>query len=85
MKIIVDGKKYEKEELDLIDSINNTSDEFIYYSQILYKDPKGKYILETTWQLNPEWCKNTEFTEKDLLPQEEFRAITREEAEAFLE
>ena len=85
MEITVDGKKYKKEDLDLIDSINNTSDEFIYYNQSLYKDPKGKYILETTWQLNPKWCKNTDFTEQDLLPQEEFRAITPEEAEAFLE
>ena len=85
MEIIVDGKKYKKDELDLIDSINNTSDEFIFYCQSLYKAANGKYILKTTWQLNPEWCKNTDFTEMDMLPQEEFRVVTDEEAYAFVE
>lgn len=85
MEIIVDGKKYKKGELDLIDSISNMSDEFIFYCQSLYRSADGKNILKTTWQLNPRWCKNTDFTEQDLLPQEEFRVVTDEEAEAFLE
>ena len=85
MEIIVDGNKYKKQELALIDSISNASDEFIFYCQNLYKANDGKYILKTTWQLNPKWCKNTEFTDQDLLPQEDVRVVTDEEADAFVE
>lgn len=88
MIITIDGREYEKESLEFIDSIDRFSwQEFIYFTEILYKTEDGEYILETMWQLNPEWHKDEIecgiLTEDDLKEKDEYRLMSFEEADAW--
>ena len=58
MKITIDEKIYETDNLEIVDSIDKFSwQEFLYFTETLFKTEEGEYILETSWQLNPEWAK----------------------------
>ena len=90
MIITINGREYEKESLEFIDSIDRFSwQEFIYFTEILYKTEDGEYILETMWQLNPEWHKGEVesgvLTEEDLEEKDEYRLMSFEEADAWLD
>ena len=90
MIITINGREFEKESLEFIDSIDRFSwQEFIYFTEILYKTEDGEYILETMWQLNPEWHKdeveNGVLTEEDLKEKDEYRLMSFEEADAWLD
>ena len=90
MIIRIDSVNYEKNTLEIIDSVNNFSqDEFIYITETLYKAKNGKYILEAQWQLNPEWNKDSiksgVLTADDLLPLETYRILSDEEATEWLD
>ena len=90
MIITTNGREYEKESLEFIDSIDRFSwQEFIYFTEILYKTEDGEYILETMWKLNPEWRKdeveNGVLTEEDLKEKDEYRLMSFEEADAWLD
>ena len=90
MIITINGREFEKESLEFIDSIDRFSwQEFLYFTEILYKTEDGGYILETMWQLNPEWHKdeveNGVLTEEDLKEKDEYRLMSFEEADAWLD
>ena len=90
MIITIDGREFEKESLEFVDSIDRFSwQEFIYFTEILYKTEDGGYILETMWQLNPEWHKDEAesgvMTEDDLKEKDEYRLMSFEEADAWLD
>ena len=90
MIITINGREFEKESLEFIDSIDRFSwQEFIYFTEILYKTGDGEYILETMWQLNPDWHKdeveNGVLTEEDLKEKDEYRLMSFEEADAWLD
>ena len=90
MIITIDGWEFEKESLEFIDSIDRFSwQEFIYFTEILYKTEDDEYILETMWQLNPEWhkdeVKSGVLTEEDLEEKDEYRLMSFEEADAWLD
>ena len=88
--ITINGREFEKESLEFIYSIDRFSwQEFIYFTEILYKTEDGEYILETMWKLNPEWRKdeveNGVLTEEDLKEKDEYRLMSFEEADAWLD
>ena len=90
MIITINGREHEKENLEFIDSIDHFSwQEFIYFTEILYKTEDGEYILETMWKLNPEWHKGEVesgvLTEEDLEEKDEYRLMSFEEADAWLD
>jgi len=89
MKITIDEKIYETDNLEIVDSIDKFSwQEFLYFTETLFKTEKGEYILETSWQLNPEWAKrgleDGTITQDDLEPKTEYKAMCTEEIEAWL-
>lgn len=90
MTILIDSKPYKTDDFCFIDTVNDTTcDEFIYYSETLYTVTGGEYILETSWQINPEWfsdeIKNGKITKENLLPQKDYQIIPKEEAESWLD
>ena len=90
MVIRVNSKDYEKYNLRLVDSISRFEwQEYIYYTENLYISEDGAYILETMWQLSPEWHKDSiesgMLSEKDLEKKVEYRLMSFEEADAWLD
>ena len=90
MKITIDKKIYETNDLEIIDCIDKFCwKEFIYFTEILFKTDKGEYILERSWELNPEWAESGiedgTITQDDLEPKSEYKLMCTEEKEAWLE
>lgn len=90
MKIIIDEKAYETEKLELLDSIDKFSwQEFLYLTETLFKTGEGEYILETSWQLNPQWAQSGiedgTITQDDLEPKTEYRMICEAELDVWFE
>ena len=90
MKITIDEKIYETDDFELIDSIDKFSwQEFLYFTETLFKTGEGEYVLETSWQLNPQWAQSGiedgTITQDDLEPKTEYKLMCLEEKEAWLE
>ena len=90
MIVTIDALKYDKDTFEIVDSVNSLpQDEFVYYTETLYKTPNDKYILETKWKLEAEWHKefieNKTLTAEDLLPQETYKILTYEEVVEWLD
>lgn len=90
MKITIDEKIYETDNFELVDSIDRFSwQEFLYFTETLYKAEEGEYILETSWQINPEWAKSEledgSMNISELEPKTEYRVMCNEEKDAWLD
>lgn len=90
MFIKIDSKEYEKEKMELLDSIDCFSwQEFDYFTENLYKTLDDEYILETSYRLNRQYhedeIKNGTLSEDDFAPKTEYRIMSTNEAEAWLE
>ena len=90
MKITIDEKIYETDDFELVDSIDKFSwQEFLYFTETLFKTEEGEYILETSWQINPEWAKREiedgSMSISELETKTEYRVMCNEEKEAWLE
>lgn len=90
MKITIEEKNYETDNFEHIDSIDRFSwKEFLYFTETLYKTEEEEYILEISWQIDPEWAKNEIedglMSKSELESKTEYRIICDEEKEAWLE
>ena len=63
--------------------------EFLYLTETLYKTEDGEYVLETSWQLSPQWAKSGiedgTITQDDLEPKTEYRMICDAELNVWFE
>ena len=90
MQIEINSKKYDYNKLYLVDTISRFEwQEFVYFTENLYISENGDYILETQWQLNPEFHKDEiesgTLTKKNLEEKVEYRVMSFEEADAWLD
>ena len=90
MIIKIGENTFESNNWEMVDSIDHFAwQEFIYFTENLYKTETDEFILETKFQLNPEWhkdeLKNGILTDNDLLPKTEYRLVSGEEADAWLD
>ena len=90
MLIKIGSKEYGEEKMELVDSISGFNwQEFMYYNENLLKTTDGEYILETNFRLNPQYyaddIEKGFLSEEDLQPQKRYRALSEQEADAWLE
>ena len=90
MLIKIGSKEYNMEKMELVDSISGFNwQEFMYYNENLLKTTDGEYILETNFRLNPQYyaddIEKGFLSEEDLQPQKRYRALSEQEADAWLE
>ena len=90
MLIKIGSKEYGEEKMELVDSISGFNwQEFMYYNKNLLKTTDGEYILETNFRLNPQYyaddIEKGFLSEEDLQPQKRYRALSEQEADAWLE
>ena len=90
MLIKIGSKEYGEEKMELVDSISGFNwQEFMYYNENLLKTTDGEYILETNYRLNPQYyaddIEKGFLSEEDLQPQKRYRALSEQEADAWLE
>ena len=90
MIIKIGEKTFENNSWEMVDSIDHFAcQEFIYFTENLYKTETDEFVLETKFQLNPEWHKDELktgiLTDNDLLPKTEYKLISYEEADAWLD
>lgn len=90
MLIKIGSKEYGEEKMELVDSISGFNwQEFMYYNENLLKTTDGEYILETNFRLNPQYyaddIERGFLSEEDLQPQKRYRALSEQEADAWLE
>ena len=88
--IKIDNKTFKKSELEFLDSISYPEfKEFVYYTETLYKSPDGVFIIGTEYQKSAEYYEeelcNGDLTDKDMEQKTEYRIVSAEEAEGFLE
>ena len=88
--ITINDKTFKKSELEFLASIDYPEfKEFNYYTETLYKSHNGVFIIETDYQISAEYyaeelC-NGELTDKDMEQKTEYRIVSAEEADGFME
>lgn len=90
MKIKIGTKTFEKNSLEMVDSIDHLPRrEWIYFTEILYLAPSGEFILETMLQLNhvyyEDLLRNGLAKETDFEPKTEYKILTDKEAAEWQE
>lgn len=85
-KNIDESKLLEKKARILLNTHNyDSSDEFIYLTEILYQSSDGEYILHTMWLINDLWAepliKSGQMSPEELEPQEKYEIISEERAQ----
>ena len=90
MKIKIGMKTFEKNSLEMVDSIDHLPrKEWIYFTETLYLAPSGEFILETMWQLNhiyyEDQLEDGTMKEADFEPNTEYKILSDEEAAEFQE
>ena len=88
--ITIKDQTFKKSELEFLDSISYPEFvEFVFYTESLYKSSGGEYIIETEYQRSANYYKeelnSDELTLKDMERKTEYRIVSKEEAENFLE
>lgn len=88
--IKIKNRIFQKADLEILDSVNYPEfEEFVNFSETLFKTQDGEYILETQYQRSEWWfaeeLSTGELTKEDMELKTEYAIITKEEAESFLE
>ena len=82
MKKTVDGKTFDTENAEYVDSRNMPYKEFIYFTETLFQTEDGAYFLYADALYNPEWY--GEFAAEEELYRSDICPMTAEDAARWL-